>query len=86
MAGERTHLPRHVEVSAVCTHPDARGRGYARILIATVMEEIAGRGKTPYLHSFADNHSAVRVYESLGFRQRRTFELAVLEERSISRL
>jgi ribosomal protein S18 acetylase RimI-like enzyme len=79
MAGERTHLPHHVEVSAVCTHPDARGRGYARMLIATVMEEIRGRGKTPFLHSFADNHSAVRVYESLGFRERRTFELAVLK-------
>jgi ribosomal protein S18 acetylase RimI-like enzyme len=79
MAGERTHLPHHVEVSAVCTHPDARGRGYARLLIATVMEEIRTRGKIPYLHSFADNHSAIRVYESLGFGQRRTFELAVLK-------
>jgi ribosomal protein S18 acetylase RimI-like enzyme len=79
MAGERTHLPHHVEVSAVCTHPDARGRGYARMLIATVMDEIAQRGKTPFLHSYADNHSAIRVYESLGFRQRRTFELAVVK-------
>lgn len=79
MAGERLHLPHHVEVSAVCTDPEARGRGYARMLIATVMDEIAQRGKTPFLHSFADNHSAIRVYESLGFRQRRTFELAVLK-------
>lgn len=79
MAGERLHLPRHVEVSAVCTHPDARGRGYARILIAKVMEEIEDRGKTAFLHSFADNYPAIRVYESLGFRQRRTFELAVLK-------
>jgi ribosomal protein S18 acetylase RimI-like enzyme len=79
MAGERMHLPQHVEVSAVCTHPDARGRGYARMLIATVMEEIRARGKTPFLHSFAHNESAVRVYESLGFRQRRTFELGVLK-------
>ena len=38
MAGERLQLPRYVEVSAVCTHPNARGRGYARLLIATVME------------------------------------------------
>lgn len=81
MAGERLHLPRYVEVSAVCTHPDVRGRGYARLLIATVMEEIEQRGKIPFLHSFADNHSAIGVYESLGFRQRRTFELAVLKNR-----
>ncbi len=79
MAGERVHLPHHVEVSAVCTHPDARGRGYARMLIAKVMDEIADRGKIPFLHSFANNYSAIRVYESLGFRQRRTFDLAVLK-------
>jgi predicted GNAT family acetyltransferase len=68
-----------VEVSAVCTHPDARGRGYARMLIAKVMEEIRQRNKIPFLHSLADNESAVRVYSSLGFRQRRTFELAVVK-------
>jgi len=81
MAGERLHLPHHVEVSAVCTHPDARGRGYARMLIATAINEIRRRGKVPFLHSFAHNHAAIRVYESLGFRQRRTFELAVLKNR-----
>jgi GNAT superfamily N-acetyltransferase len=79
MAGQRMHLPEFVEVSAVCTHPDARGRGYARKLIATVMDEIHQRGKTPILHSFADNYPAIRVYEGLGFAQRRTFELAVLK-------
>jgi GNAT superfamily N-acetyltransferase len=79
MAGERTHLPHFVEVSAVCTHPDARGRGYARMLITTVMDEIRQRGKTSYLHSFADNYSAIRVYQSLGFTLRRNLELAVLK-------
>jgi len=79
MAGQRTHLPDSVEVSAVCTHPDARGRGYARMLIATVMDEIRQRGKTPFLHSFADNYPAIRVYESLGFTLRRNLELAVLK-------
>ncbi len=78
MAGERMHLPEYVEVSAVCTHPDARGRGYARVLIAKVMEEVEGRGKTAFLHSFVDNYRAIRVYESLGFRERRTLELAVV--------
>lgn len=79
MAGQRMHLPRFVEVSAVCTHPDARGRGYARALIAKVMDEIRQRGKIPFLHSFADNYPAIRVYESLGFTGRRTLELAVLK-------
>jgi len=81
MAGERMHLPHHVEVSAVCTHPDARGRGYARLLIATVIDEIRQRGKIPFLHSYAHNYPAIRVYESLGFTERRTFELAVVKNR-----
>jgi len=79
MAGQRMHLPHHVEVSAVCTHPDARWRGYARLLIATVMDEILQRGKIPFLHSYANNYPAIRVYESLGFAERRTFELAVIK-------
>lgn len=79
MAGQRLHLPQHVEVSAVCTHPDARGRGYARILISAAADEIRERGKTPILHTFADNHSAIRVYQSLGFTRSRSFHLAVLK-------
>jgi predicted GNAT family acetyltransferase len=78
MAGKRMHLPGYVEVSAVCTHPDARGRGYARLLMSRVMEEIVRDGKTPFLHSFADNYGAIRVYESLGFTLRQRFELAVM--------
>ncbi len=78
MAGQRLHLPQYVEVSAVCTHPEARGKGYARTLIAEVSGEIRQRGKTPFLHSFADNYSAIRVYEALGFKLRRTMQLAVL--------
>ncbi|HEY1984505.1 MAG TPA: GNAT family N-acetyltransferase [Terracidiphilus sp.] len=79
MSGQRLHLPQAVEVSAVCTHPDARGRGYARLLIAKVVEDITQRGKTAFLHSFADNHSAIRVYESLGFKLRRHLHLGVLK-------
>lgn len=79
MAGQRLRLPDAIEVSAVCTHPDARGRGYARLLIAKVMEDIQRQGKMAFLHSFADNHAAVRVYESLGFRVRRHLHLGVLK-------
>lgn len=37
------------------------------------------RGKTPILHTFADNYPAIRVYEGLGFTLRRTLHLAVLK-------
>ncbi|HUN84495.1 MAG TPA: GNAT family N-acetyltransferase [Terracidiphilus sp.] len=79
MAGQRMHVPGFVEVSAVCTHPDARGRGYARALMAEVMKEIRRRGETPFLHVFAENQSAMRVYEGLGYVQRRILHLAVLK-------
>ena len=75
MAGKRMHVPGFVEVSAVCTHPEARGRGYARLLMSCVMEEIVAVGRTPFLHALATNVGAIRVYEDLGFRVRR--ELAV---------
>ncbi|MFY9853543.1 MAG: GNAT family N-acetyltransferase [Terracidiphilus sp.] len=79
MAGQRLHLPQFVEVSAVCTHPDARGRGYARTLMIPVMEDIRQRAKTPFLHVRASNLRAISVYESLGFTLRRKVHLAVLK-------
>ncbi len=79
MAGQRLSLPGFVEVSAVCTHPDVRGRGYAPALMSTVMDHIHAQGKTPILHSFASNKAAIAVYRRLGFTRRRDFELAVLQ-------
>jgi ribosomal protein S18 acetylase RimI-like enzyme len=79
MAGQRMRVPGFIEVSAVCTHPDARGRGYARILMSTVMDDIFAQDATPFLHVLSDNHSAIRVYEGLGFVRRCTFHLAVLK-------
>jgi ribosomal protein S18 acetylase RimI-like enzyme len=79
MAGQRMRLPGFIEVSAVCTHPDARVRGYARAVMSAVLGDIVRRGLTPILHVFAANHSAIRVYEGLGFTHRRSLHLAVLK-------
>jgi ribosomal protein S18 acetylase RimI-like enzyme len=70
MAGERMHLPGFVEISAVCTDPAFRGRGLADALIRHLVIGITGRGETPCLHAVADNASAIRVYERLGFTGR----------------
>jgi GNAT superfamily N-acetyltransferase len=78
MAGQRMRVPGFVEVSAVCTHPDARGRGYAGLLMSEVMRDIAAEGATPFLHALTEN-PAVRLYERLGFTARRSFELAVIK-------
>lgn len=74
MAGERLQLPGMSEVSGVCTHPDARGRGYAALLSRHVASEIARRGEVPFLHAYADNAGAIRLYERLGFRMNGTVE------------
>jgi predicted GNAT family acetyltransferase len=79
MAGQRMHFPEYIEVSAVCTHPDARGRGLARVLISKIVQDILDRGKTPMLHAFANNYSAIRVYDNLGFVLRRNLHLAFLK-------
>jgi predicted GNAT family acetyltransferase len=78
MAGERLHLPGYTEVSAVCTHPDFQGRGYAGRLMSILMREIVERGEIPILHVRQENVWAIRLYEKLGFRERRLFDLIVL--------
>lgn len=59
-------LPYH-EVSAVCTHPDFSGRGYAAQLVAAQVKLILEEGGIPFLHVKEDNTGAVRLYEKLGF-------------------
>jgi predicted GNAT family acetyltransferase len=79
MAGERLKVEGYIEVSAVCTHPDHLGKGYAAALMRTVMRGILERGETPFLHSRADNARAIALYERLGFRHREAGHFVVLE-------
>jgi ribosomal protein S18 acetylase RimI-like enzyme len=78
MAGERMKHHGFAEVSGVCTHPDARGRGLARALSLHVAHRIRERGDTPYLHSYAHNTAAIKLYESLGFCVRREMFIATI--------
>lgn len=71
MAGERLHPPGWTEISAVCTDPAHRGQGLGARLVLAVAHGIRARGETPFLHTSAEN-PAIRLYESLGFRLRRT--------------
>ncbi|MCW8378811.1 GNAT family N-acetyltransferase [Streptomyces justiciae] len=71
LAGERLRLPGWTEISAVCTDPDHRGRGLGTRLVRAVAAGIRERGETPFLHAAANNASAVRLYESIGFTLRR---------------
>jgi ribosomal protein S18 acetylase RimI-like enzyme len=78
MAGQRTAIPGYREVSAVCTHPEQRGRGYAVRLVSAVMDGMAKLGELPYLHVKQDNVAAIRLYRRLGFRITRTLHCTVV--------
>lgn len=74
MAGERFHPPGYTEVSAVCTDPDFRGRGFAERAMRTVAAGIVARGEVPFLHVATDN-PAVALYERLGFVTRLQYDV-----------
>lgn len=78
MAGERMRFPGYTEISGVCTHPDFRGRGFARRLSAAVGARIQSRGDTPFLHAWASNRAAIALYESMGFALRSTVHASVI--------
>jgi ribosomal protein S18 acetylase RimI-like enzyme len=80
MAGERLKIPGYTEVSAVCTHPEHTGHGYARVLMTEVMRRILSRGETPFLHVREDNVRAIELYQRLGFSQRVLLHFAVLRK------
>lgn len=67
MAGERLRTDEFIEISAVCTHPDYRGRGYGAALMRTIGARILADGAKPFLHSYADNTPAIALYTRLGF-------------------
>lgn len=69
MAGQRLLAGPYAEISAVCTHPDHTGKGYARQLLAYHIHRIITEGNIPFLHARHDNERAIKVYESLGFKK-----------------
>jgi ribosomal protein S18 acetylase RimI-like enzyme len=81
MAGERMWIGNWRELSAVCTHPEARGRGCARALIGLLVNRMLRAGRTPILHVESSNVRAIDTYRALGFVAR--VELPLLHARRI---
>ena len=79
MAGERMRPEGAVEVSAVCVHPDYRGKAYARHLLAERTRRIFAMGAQPFLHVYPSNGGAIALYESLGYVVRRQLHLTRVE-------
>jgi len=71
VTGERMKMDGYTEVSAVVTHPEYTGRGYAKQLVAHTVNEILSESKIPFLHVAETNANAIGLYQKLGFRKRR---------------
>jgi GNAT superfamily N-acetyltransferase len=82
MAGERLRFDGWTEISAVCTAPAHRGQGLASRLIATLVADIERRSERVFLHVLTTNTHAIRLYEGLGFRVRRSGTISVLTRAS----
>jgi len=78
MTGARMRPGRYTEMTAVCVHPDYRGRGYAQLLLAAVSRKLVAQGEIPFLHVFSDNDSAVALYRRQGMELRRRLHATVL--------
>jgi ribosomal protein S18 acetylase RimI-like enzyme len=82
MTGERMKPGDHTEMTAVCVHPDHRGRGYGQLLLGAVARQIVARGEIPFLHVFTSNVSAIALYRRQGMEIRRQLHVTVLEKES----
>ncbi|MET9865354.1 GNAT family N-acetyltransferase [Streptomyces sp. NPDC006386] len=71
MAGERLRPPGWTEISAVCTAPEARGKGHAARLVNALAARVLSRGERPFLHVVETNTAAIALYERLGFESRK---------------
>ena len=79
MAGERMFFQNCREISAVCTHPEFLGRGYASHIVSVLTNEILKRNQIPFLQVVVENERAKKVYEKLGFKVRTEFPLAFIQ-------
>lgn len=81
MTGQRLHVDDYTEISAVCTHPDFLGKGYAAALMRHQMKIILSQNKIPFLHVRADNSRAIALYERLGFKENRGMNFYFMKRR-----
>ncbi|GLR88610.1 GNAT family N-acetyltransferase [Bradyrhizobium iriomotense] len=80
MAGERMKPGNFTEMTAICVHPDHRGRGYAQALLGAIGRQVVARGETPFLHVFSNNASAIALYQRQGMSIRRGLHVTVLQK------
>jgi ribosomal protein S18 acetylase RimI-like enzyme len=82
ITGERMQMDAFTEVSAVITHPEHTGKGYAKQLVAHAANVIFEQNKTPFLHVAEANVGAVKLYEKLGFITRTKMSIWQIKKES----
>ena len=83
MAGHRFHPSPYREVSAVCTHPDHLGKGYAFRILQEQIKRILQRSEIPFLHVRNDNYGAIKLYQKLGFEIRTEMIAYVIKKEAV---
>lgn len=79
MGGTRMNLDGYQELSAICTHPDHRGRGLAARISRRLLRHIRAEGDRAFLHTESDNLAAQSIYEKLGFELRARIPIRLLQ-------
>lgn len=83
MIGQRLHVSNYTELSAVCTHPDYWGKGFAGDLIHHQIMLILKMGQIPFLHVRSDNWRAIDLYERIGFKVSRPMNFYFLQKNKL---
>ena len=82
MTGQRLHVGNYTEISAVCTHPNHLGKGYAAALMLHQLNLIFSQGQQAFLHVRKDNSRAIALYERLGFKAQRGMNFYFMKRRT----
>lgn len=69
-------LPDIVQLGGIYTPPELRGRGYAKVAVATSLLAARDRGATRAV-LFTPNPNAARAYEAVGFTRQGNYALVV---------
>lgn len=81
MAGWRMQPSPYIEISAVCTHPDHHGNGYASLLMNYHITKIIRASGIPFLHVRSDNANAIKLYKKRGFFTRKELDFTVFQKK-----
>ncbi len=74
VTGERMQTKNFTEISAVVTHPEHTGNGYAKQLVTYTAKKIFEKEKIPFLHVDQNNTGPIQLYKKLGFKLRREMQ------------